>query len=296
MAEIGRQNTLAVIRESSIGLYLDAGELGEILLPRRYVPPGAGPGHMLEVFLYRDSEDRLIATTETPFGSVGEFATLKVVEVNPNVGTFLDWGIPKDLLLPFREQVGPLRPGQRVVVFIHLDQKTKRVVASARLNRFLSEEPPPFRKGDKVQVLIASRTPLGYNTIVENAYGGLLYHDTLPGPLDAGQRLEAFVREVRPDGKMDLSLTMIGYKKVASLTEQILEALERNGGRLEFDDDSAPEVIRENFGVSKKAFKQALGNLYKHRRIEFQRPGIQLLDAEHYEPGGATEGPGKQKA
>ncbi|MDB6033106.1 MAG: hypothetical protein JWM16_3444 [Verrucomicrobiales bacterium] len=290
MAEIGKQNTLEVIRETSIGLYLDAGELGEVLLPRRYVPPSAGPGHMIEVFLYRDSEDRLIATTETPFGKVGEFATLKVVEVNPNVGTFLDWGLPKDLLLPFREQVAPLRPGQSVVVYIDLDQKTKRVVASTRLNRFLKKEAPPYRKGEKVQVLIASQTPLGYNAIVENAFGGLLYHDTLPGPLDAGQRLEAFVRDLRPDGKLDLSLTMIGYKKVASLTEQILEALERNGGHLDFDDDSAPEVIRENFGVSKKAFKQALGNLYKHRRIEFQRPGIQLLDATHYEPGAKADG------
>jgi predicted RNA-binding protein (virulence factor B family) len=295
MAAIGKQNTLAVLRETSIGLYLDAGELGEVLLPMRYVPPEAGPGHMLHVFLYRDSEDRLIATTETPYGSVGEFATLKVVAVHPDVGAFLDWGLPKDLLLPFREQVGPVRPGQRVVVYIDLDQKTNRVVASARLNRFLRKDTPPFRKGEKVQVLIANRTPLGYNTIVENAYGGLLYHDTLPGPLEGGQRLEAFVREVRPDGKLDLSLEMLGYKKVASLTEQILDALERNGGRLAYDDESSPEAIRENFGVSKKAFKQALGNLYKHRRIEFEHPGIRLLDAVNYEPGVKARGDGPKE-
>lgn len=285
MAEIGKQNTLAVLRETSVGLYLDAGELGEVLLPRRYVPPGLVRGHMLQVFLYRDSEDRLIATTETPHGMVGEFATLKVLAVNPNVGAFLDWGLAKDLLLPFREQAAPVRPGQRVVVHIDLDQKTKRIVASTRLNRFLKKETPPFRKGQKVHVLIASRTPLGYNAIVENEFGGLLYHDTLSAPLTPGQKLEAFVREVRPDGKMDLSPEIIGYKKVSSLTEQILDALERNGGRLDFDDDSSPESIRENFGVSKKAFKQALGNLYKHRRIEFRHPGIQLVDASTFEPG-----------
>jgi predicted RNA-binding protein (virulence factor B family) len=292
MAEIGKQNTLAVLRSTSVGLYLDAAELGEVLLPRRYVPAEAGPGQVIEVFLYRDSEDRLIATTETPFGVVGEFVLLKVVEVNPNVGAFLDWGLAKDLLLPFREQAAPVRPGQRVVAHIDLDPKTNRIVASTRLNRFLKREQPPFRKGEKVRVLIASRTPLGYNTIVENTYGGLLYHDTLRDPVEIGERLEVFVREVRPDGKMDLSLDMIGYKKVASLTEQILTALEQNGGRLELDDDSSPEAIRENFGVSKKAFKQALGNLYKHRRIEFQHPGIQLVDATTFEPGKKPVGSG----
>lgn len=286
MAEIGKRNALAVLRSTSSGLFLDAGELGEVLLPGRYIPPGTGPGHILDVFLYRDSEDRLVATTEVPYAMVGEFATLKVVAVNPNVGAFLDWGLPKDLMLPFREQAAPVRPGQRVVVYILLDPKTKRIVASTRLNRYLAGGAPPFRKGDKVNLLITSRTPLGYNAIVERSYGGLLYHDTLGEPLRVGQELEGFVRAVRPDGKMDLSLEMIGYKKVASLTEQILDALERNGGRLDFDDDSSPELIRESFGVSKKAFKQALGNLYKHRRIEFLHPGIKLVDAANYQPSG----------
>lgn len=284
MAEIGKRNTLAVLRWTSSGFFLDAQELGEILLPGRYAPPDIGPGHMLDVFIYRDSEDRLVATTETPYAMVGEFSTLKVVAVNPNVGAFLDWGLAKDLMLPFREQAAPVRVGQRVVVYVFLDPKTKRIVASTRLNRHLRRETPPYRKGEKVRLLVANRTPLGYNAIVENAYGGLLYHDKLSEPLQVGQQLEGFVREVRPDGKMDLSVEMVGYKKVASLTEQILDALERNGGRLDFDDDSSPEAIRENFGVSKKAFKQALGNLYKHRRIQFQHPGIQLVDAENYQP------------
>lgn len=285
MAEIGKRNTLAVVRWTSSGLFLDAEDLGEVLLPGKYAPRGAAPGHMLDVFIYRDSEDRLVATTETPYAMVGEFATLKVVAVNSNVGAFLNWGLAKDLMLPFREQAAPVRVGQRVVVYVLLDPKTKRIVASTRLNRHLRRETPPFRKGDKVRLLVANRTPLGYNAVVENAYGGLLYHDTLSEPLEVGQQMEGFVREVRADGKMDLSVEMVGYKKVASLTEHILEALERNGGRLEFDDESLPEEIRENFGVSKKAFKQALGNLYKHRRIQFEHPGIRLVDAKNYQPG-----------
>src|SRR4051812_13107078 len=279
MAVIGKRNILSVVRRSQRGLYLDGGEHGEILLPGKYIPPGAGPGHVLDVFIYLDSEDRLVATTETPLAEVGDFACLKVLEVHPRMGAFLDWGLPKDLLLPFREQTPPVHRGQRVVVHIHVDTKTNRIVASTRLNRFLKRETPPFKNGQKVQLLIANKTPLGYNAIVESTYGGLLYHDSLDNALEPGHKIEGYVRAVRPDGKIDLSLEASGYKRVASLTEQVLEALEQNGGRLAFDDESDPEAIREAFGTSKKAFKQALGNLYKHRRIEFTRPGIRLLVA-----------------
>ena len=252
MAVIGKRNILSVVRRSQRGLYLDGGEHGEILLPGKYIPAGAGPGHVLDVFIYLDSEDRLVATTETPLAEVGDFACLKVLEVHPRMGAFLDWGLPKDLLLPFREQTPPVRRGERVVVHIHVDTKTN---------------------------LIANKTPLGYNAIVESNYGGLLYHDSLGNALEPGQKIEGYVRAVRPDGKIDLSLEASGYKRVASLTEQVLEALEQNGGKLAFDDESEPEAIREAFGTSKKAFKQALGNLYKHRRIEFTKPGIRLLDS-----------------
>jgi predicted RNA-binding protein (virulence factor B family) len=279
MAIIGKRNTLSIVRAAPPGLYLDGGELGEILLPGRYIPANLKPKDKLDVFVYRDSEDRLVATTETPLAMVGEFAYLKVIGVNQNIGAFLDWGLAKDLLLPFREQDSPLRAGDWAIVHVSLDEKTNRILASARLSRHLSRDTPVYRADQPVSLLITGRTPLGYNAIVENAHRGLLYHDNLAAPLLTGQKLKGFVRAIRPDGKIDLRLDASGYKRVAPLIDQIVQALEQNGGRLAFDDDSSPEAIREKFGVSKKAFKQALGKLYKGRRICFLKPGgIQLLD------------------
>jgi predicted RNA-binding protein (virulence factor B family) len=285
MAIIGKRNILSIVRASSPGLYLNGGELGEILLPGRYIPADLKPKDKLDVFVYRDSEDRLVATTETPLAMVGEFAYLKVISVNQHIGTFLDWGLAKDLLLPFREQDAPLRAGDWVIVYVCLDEKTNRILATMRLNRHLSRDTPAYGIGQPVTLLITGRTPLGYNAIVENAHRGLLYHDNLAAPLATGQRLKGFVRAIRPDGKIDLRLDASGYKRVAALTDQIVQALEQNGGRLTFDDDSSPEAIRQKFGVSKKAFKQALGKLYKGRRIRFLKPGIQLLDNSSWSPG-----------
>ena len=285
MAILGKRNLLSIVRESAPGLYLDGGELGEILLPGRYIPADLKPKDKLDVFVYRDSEDRLVATTETPLAMVGEFACLQVISVNQHVGAFLDWGLAKDLLLPFREQEIPVRVGQKVAVYVCLDVKTNRILATARLNRHLNRDTPAYRSGQPVHFLITGKTPLGYNAIVENAHRGLLYQDNLAAPLAAGQKLKGFVRTVRSGGKIDLSLDASGYKRVAALTDQIVQALERNGGQMAFDDDSSPAAIRQTFGVSKKAFKQALGKLYKARRIRFQNPGIQLLDNSSWSPG-----------
>ena len=284
MAIIGKRNVLSVVRESAPGLYLDGGELGEILLPGRFIPRDLAPKDKLDVFVYRDSEDRLVATTETPYAMVGEFACLKVISVNLQIGAFLDWGLAKDLLLPFREQAIPVRAGQRVIVGVCLDQKTNRIVATTRLNRHLSRDTPAYRAGQPVNLLITGRTPLGYNAIVENAHRGLLYHTQLGAALEAGQRLKGFVRIVRPGGKIDLSLDAAGYQRVAALTDQIVQALELNGGHLNFDDNSSPEAVRRTFGVSKKAFKQALGKLYKERHIGFHNSGIQLLENSSRSP------------
>ena len=286
MAIIGKRNTLSIVRASTPGLYLDGGELGEILLPGRYIPAALKPKDKLDVFVYRDSEDRLVATTETPLATVGQFAYLKVVSVNRNIGAFLDWGLAKDLLLPFREQDSPLRTGDWAVVHVFLDQKTSRIVASTRLNRHLSRDTPAYRDGQPVNLLIVGRTPLGYNAIIENAHRGLLYHDNLASPLLPGQKVKGFVRTVHPNGKIDLRLDASGYKRVAPLRDQIVHALEGNAGCLGFDDNSSPEAIRQKFGVSKKAFKQALGKLYKGRRIRFLKPGIQLLDNSSWSSGG----------
>jgi len=285
MAIIGKRNTLSIVRASAPGLYLDGGELGEILLPGRYIPADLKPKDKLDVFVYRDSEDRLVATTETPLATVGEFAYLKVISVNSSIGAFLDWGLAKDLLLPFREQESPVRAGNWAMVHVFLDEKTNRIVASTRLNRHLSRDTPAYRNGQPVHLIIMGRTPLGYNAIVENAHRGLLYHDNLAAPLLPGQKVQGFVRTVRANGKIDLRLDAAGYKRVAPLRDQIVHALKSNGGHLAFDDDSSPDAIRQRFGVSKKAFKQALGKLYKERHIRFQNPGIELLDNSSRSPG-----------
>jgi predicted RNA-binding protein (virulence factor B family) len=291
MAVIGKRNLLSIIREAPPGLYLDGGELGEILLPGRYIPKGLVANDKLDVFVYRDSEDRLVATTEVPLAMVGDFANLRVISVNRQVGAFLDWGLSKDLLLPFREQAYPVRAGQRTLVYVYLDSITNRIVATTRLNRHLSRETPSYRDGQAVNLLVVRKTPLGYEAIVEGAHRGLLYHDNLAVPLEPGQSLKGFVRTVRPGGKIDLSLDASGYQRVAPLTDKIVEALEANSGQLDVDDDTSPEAIRASFGVSKKAFKQALGKLYKARRIRFKKPGIELLDNSAWQP----ESPAKPK-
>ena len=293
MAQIGKRNSLIVLHSTPHGIYLDGGDHGEILLPNRYIAKGTSLGDALDVFIYRDSEDRLVATTETPFAMVGEFATLEVVSVNRNIGAFLNWGLLKDLLLPFREQADQVYVGDKVVAYIMLDEKTDRIIATTRLNRHLSRERPPFKPAQPVPLLITARTPLGYNAIVAGTHVGLLYHTNIGAPLQVGQRINGFVSAVHPSGKIDLSLDASGYQRVASLTDRILEALKNNGGKLDFDDDSHPEAIRSHFEASKKAFKQALGSLYKQRRIRFTNPGIEILDVREAKDGDwKPSGPG----
>jgi predicted RNA-binding protein (virulence factor B family) len=277
MAIIGKRNKLTVLRGAPPGFYLEGGELGEILLPGRYAK-STKPGDVVDVFIYRDSEDRLVATPETPHAMVGDFSLLKVLSVNRQVGAFLDWGLAKDLLLPFREQIGSVHPGEWIVVFVYIDPKSERIVATMRLNKHLSHQKPDYKKGQEVEVLITSRTPLGYNTIVENTHHGLLYHSNLSGPLQVGARLKVFVHTVREDGKIDLRLDASGYKaKVGSLKDQVLQAIRDNGGQLNMDLKSSPESIRDAFGVSKNAFKLALSALYKERIIIFQESGVMLV-------------------
>lgn len=285
MAQIGKRNSLKVLHSTPHGIYLDGGEHGEILMPNKYIPKGTALDDMLECFVYRDSEDRLVATTEVPLAYVGEFATLEVVSVNRNVGVFLNWGLIKDLLLPFREQSELLYVGDKVVVYVTVDPKTDRIIASTRLNRHLSKERPRFKPGQPVGLLIAARTPLGYNAIIEGTHIGLLYHSNVGAPLHPGQQVRGFIGDIHPGGKIDLSLDASGYQRVASLTDRILEALKNSGGRLPYDDDSPPEKLRSVFDTSKKAFKQALGALYRQRRIEFTRPGIALVDMNEVKPG-----------
>ena len=276
MAELGKRNLLTVVREGPPGYFLDDGDGGEILLPGKYIPAGSKPGETIDVFIYRDSEDRLVATTETPLAMVGDFAALKVVDVSPGIGAFLDWGLEKDLLLPRREQGGFRKVGEKVVIYVFLDEKSNRIVASTRLQRWFSKTPPAYAKDHPVKLLVAGRTPLGYKAVVDNLYQGMLYGSELSGPLETGSRIDGFVKTVRPDGKLDLSLDRSGFARVGPITDQILEALKAAGGHLPYNDESPPDAIRTAFGISKKAFKQAVGTLYRKRLIGLTAEGISL--------------------
>ena len=283
MALIGKRNQLPFLREATPGFYLDGGSHGEILLPGRYLSKRPVAGSPVDVFVYRDSEDRLVATTEAPYAAVGEFAFLRVVSVNPRIGVFLDWGLEKDLLLPIREQTAPLQAGDWLVVHVALDERTDRLIASARLNRYLNLTPPVFAPGQPVKLLVIGESPLGYNVAVNHTHRGLLYHGDLPGPLTIGQPLDGFVRLVRPDGKIDLALdrVRVGYQRIVPVTEKIMETLRASpGGRLPLHDNSPPEEIRAAFGVSKKAFKQAIGVLFKAEQIVIEKTGIRLAGAK----------------
>lgn len=278
MALLGKQNLLRVVRSAPPGFYLDGGPLGEILLPGGLIPASAKVGGDVEVFVYRDSEDRLVATPQKPIAQVGEFAALRVVAINPRIGVFLDWGLDKDLLLPLREQTGPLMRGERVVVRVMIDERSQRIVASARLNRHLDLAPPAYAEDQPVRLLVAGETPLGYNVIVENAHRGLLYKSDLARPLSLGATFQGYVRRVREDGKIDAALDRAGHRRIASNTDVVLEKLRAAGGRLPLHDDSSPEEIRAALGMSKKAFKQAIGSLFKARKIMIERHGIRITD------------------
>lgn len=280
MPAIGKRNRLTVLKSAPPGYYLDGGPLGELLLPGALVPAGAKVGDALDVFLYRDSEDRLVTTTETPYAQVGEFAYLRVASVAPRIGVFLDWGLSKDLLLPIRElKQERVQSGDWLVVRVLLDEKTDRIVASMRIKRHLSPEPPAYAEGQAVDLLVIGATPLGFNAIVNHAHVGLLYNTDLSAPPAVGQRLEGYVRAVRPDGKIDLALDRAGHRRIEDNTGRVMSALAEAGGRLPFHDDSSPEEIRAAFGMSKKAFKQAIGSLFKARRIVITPHGIRVADA-----------------
>ncbi len=278
MATIGQWHTLMAVRETPHGLVLDGGELGDVLMPTRYLPEGAAPGEEFKVFVHLDSEDRPVGTTEQPLAIVGQFACLKVLSVNARVGAFLDWGLAKDLLLPFAEQLGRVRAGQRVVVAILIDERSNRIVASMRTNRHLDRSKPAYDSGEKVELLIAEKTPLGFGAIINHRHQGLLYHAELSVPLDIGQTMTGYVRKVRHDGKVDLSLSESGPERVTTLSDDILESLRNNGGFLKLGDKSSPEEIQRVFGASKRAFKQATGGLYKKRRIIFEGDGMRLVE------------------
>lgn len=275
---LGEMNRLTVVREVEFGMYLDGGADGEVLLPRRYVPQGCRPGTELEVFIYLDSEERLVATTERPRAQVGDFAYLQVAWVN-NYGAFLDWGLMKDLFVPFREQKMKMVKGNSYIVHLHVDPESYRIMASAKVERYLSAEPPAYRPGDEVQGLVWQKTDLGFKVILDNRYAGLLYESEVFRPLHTGDRMTMFVKLVRPDGKIDLTLQRTGQEGVADFSDVLLRHLQTHGGRTDLGDKSPAEEIYALFGVSKKVFKKAVGDLYKRRLIAITDAGISLIDS-----------------
>ncbi|MGJ8652988.1 MAG: CvfB family protein [Opitutaceae bacterium] len=276
MVANGRYNTLLIIERSDHGLYLDAKPDEKILLPNAYVTEDMDIGDEVEVFVYNDSEDRLVATTEKPYVQAGEFAYLEVISVNPNVGVFLDWGLQKDLLLPFREQgEWSFQEGDGAIVAVYVDEHTNRIVASCRLHRHLSETKPEYNPNDPVQVLIYDHSPLGYKAIVDKQHRGLLYYEETSDQLEPGDQFTGYIKQVHSSGKIDLRRDLSGHIRVAPLSQQILEKLKEAGGSLPFNDKSDPQAIRDTFDTSKKAFKQAVialrkeGLLTEHFETEF---------------------------
>ena len=275
---LGQTNRLTVVRRAEQGLYLSGGP-EDILLPNRYVPEGANVGDELDVFVYLDSEERLVATTETPLAQVGDFAWLEVAWVN-QFGAFLDWGLMKDLFVPFSEQKMKMQKGRSYLVHIHLDPQTYRIVASAKIERYLSKDWPPYHGGDEVDALIWQKTDLGFKAIVDNQFAGLLFDDEIFRELHSGDHLRAFVKQVRPDGKIDLSLQRKGQKAVADFSDILLNHLRTNGGFSALGDKSPAEEIYALFGVSKKVFKKAVGDLYRRRLITIEDEGIRVNENE----------------
>lgn len=273
--ELGKFNRLEVVKQVDFGMYLDGGDEGEILLPARYVPEGCEVGDWLNVFLYLDNEERLIATTLTPLVQVGRFACLEVAWVN-EYGAFLNWGLMKDLFVPFSEQKMKMEVGRKYIVHAHLDEESYRIVASAKVDRYLSKEQPEYQPGDEVDILIWQKTDLGFKAIIENRFSGLLYDSEIFRTLRMGDTLTAFIKQVREDGKIDLVLQKPGLAKVDDFSKTLLQYLKDHGGKSPLNDKSAAEEIYDLFGVSKKTFKKAVGDLYKKRLIELTADGMVL--------------------
>ena len=274
--ELGKFNQLEVVKQVDFGMYLDGGEEGEILLPTRYVPEDCKVGDWLNVFLYLDNEERLIATTLTPLVQVGEFACLEVSWVN-QFGAFLNWGLMKDLFVPFSEQKMKMQVGNKYVIHAYIDDESFRIVASAKVDRYLSKEKAPYQPGEEVNILIWQKTDLGFKAIIENMYSGLLYDSEIFQTLHTGDTLKAYIKQVREDGKIDLILQKPGFEKVDDFSKTLYHYIADHGGRIGLNDKSPAEEIYDVFGVSNKTFKKAVGDLYKKRLILLHEDGIELV-------------------
>ncbi|MCP4714901.1 MAG: GntR family transcriptional regulator [Deltaproteobacteria bacterium] len=277
MPEIGSFNKLTVIKKTTYGVYLDGHELGEILLPHKHVPEKCKQGDCVDAFLYLNAQGDISATTKRPHALVGEYALMTVVSV-VDIGAFLDWGLPKDLLVPISEQKQPMVEGMSYIVYVFRDKRTNRIAASSNIDRYLDQQPAEYRELQAVDLMIAYETDLGYRAIINNAHWGVLYKNEVFQPLQRGQRMQGFIKKMRPDDKIDLCLQKPGYSGTDAIAEKIMQALKDNNGFIPVTDKSAPETIYAMFGISKKSFKKAIGGLYKKRLLIISSEGISLTD------------------
>lgn len=275
MMEIGRFNRLKVLKTVDFGVYLNGKELGEILLPKRYIKSPLNEGDEIDAFIYTDSEDRLVATTEKPLAQEGDFAPLRVVALT-KVGAFMDWGLPKDLFIPFAEQQTEMEEGETHVVYITIDPSSNRLYGSSRLDNFTYKADETCENGQRVQALVVKSTELGFKCIVNNMYLGMLFANEVFQPLKTGDRLECYIKSVREDGKLDLLPQPQGYTRIDPIADNLLKKLKNGNGFLSLHDKSAPEEIYALLGISKKAFKQAVGQLYREKYITLEDKGIRL--------------------
>ena len=276
MVKTGAYNELEVLKRLDFGIYLGEDNV-EILMPTKWIPAGTKIGDKLNVFVFRDSDDRLIATTIKPFAIANTFAFLEVKQVN-NIGAFMEWGMDKDLLVPFREQSSRMDPGKSYVVFVYLDEQSDRIVASAKLSKFIEQQEIDLREGDVVDLLIYAETDLGYNAIVNNLYSGLIYKNEIYEAIRIGDQIKGFVKHIREDNKIDLSLQKSGFELVDDVKWRILKLMKAENGFLPLNDNSTPEEIKAKLQISKKAFKKAVGALYKERLVKLTPKGVELID------------------
>lgn len=272
---LGRFNTLTINRFTDFGAYLGDGK-EEVLMPKKWLPENAQEGLKVKAFVYKDAEERLIATTKTPAAAVGEFALLRVKQT-AKVGAFLEWGLEKDLFLPFQEQPERLKEGDWIAVRLYIDDLTQRITASSKLNRFFEREQIELEKHQQVDILIYQRNDLGFLVVINNRYRGMIYHAEIFKPVKIGDRMTAFVRQVREDGKVDLILQKPGLDNLEPMAEKIISKLRQGQGFLPLHDKSSPEEISRSLQMSKKTFKKALGTLYKKRLVSIDDKGIRLL-------------------
>jgi predicted RNA-binding protein (virulence factor B family) len=278
MLQIGQHNTLTILRDTKVGLFLGNGnEIDDVLLPNKYVPKVFEIGEEITVFIYLDHEERPVATTLVPYIFLNEFALLRVNYTN-QIGAFMDWGMEKDILVPFKEQARPMEKGKRYLVYLYLDEKTNRLVASSKTNQFLNNETITVENGEEVDLIISHITEIGINVIINQKHKGLVYNDEVyDDRIRTGDKLTGYIKNVRDDGKIDVSLQKLGYQNIEPNAENILDELRASKGFLRLNDNSSPDDIKAVLKMSKKTFKKAVGLLYKEKLIEIKEDGIYLV-------------------